>query len=93
MSWLQWLRADLKDARWMFLKAALFLVIGFGAAIGLYLENPGFRTLLLLGFCVWGFARFYYFTFFVVQNYVDADYKFSGLIGFGVYLWRKKRAG
>jgi hypothetical protein len=35
---------------------------------------------------VCSFCRFYYFAFYVIQNHVDADYRFSGLLDFVSYL-------
>jgi len=40
---------------------------------------------------VWGFARFYYFAFYVIEHYVDPTYRFAGLIAFAQYLLRKQK--
>lgn len=73
----------------MYLKAALFLVIGGICAGLIFAENPGYKTALLLGLLVWAFCRAYYFAFYVVQQYIDPAYKFSGLISFLRYLLRR----
>ena len=49
------------------------------------------KVAVLLVICVWCFARFYYFTFYVIQHYVDEQYKFAGLWSFVKYLWRRRR--
>ena len=51
---------DLKDARLIYLKGFLFLVIGVLGACGLLLENLSLRNALLLGITIWACCRFYY---------------------------------
>lgn len=84
---------DLKDTRLMWLKAALFLVIGALCAAGLLIENFGWRNALLLVLCVWSFCRFYYFCFHVLEKYVDGEFRFAGLFSVLIYLIKnaKKR--
>lgn len=81
---------DLKDPKWMYLKAVLFAVIGVGSVAGLLLENLKWQTALLLGLAIWSFCRLYYFAFYVIEHYIDSDYKFAGLSSFVLYLWRRK---
>lgn len=81
---------DLKDARWMYLKAFLFLVAGGTAAFVLWWENQSLRTAVLLYIAIWSFCRLYYFAFYVIEKYIDPTYKFSGLFSFVVYLLRKR---
>jgi len=40
---------------------------------------------------VWCFARFYYFAFYVIEHYVDGDYKFNGLGSFARYMLSKEK--
>jgi hypothetical protein len=80
---------DLAAAKWMYLKAALFLVIGITCAALLIAENPHFKTALLLGLLVWAMCRAYYFAFYVIELYVDSSFKFSGLFSFLRYLARR----
>jgi hypothetical protein len=84
---------DLRDARWMYLKAVLLVGIGVVASALILVESPTWRTAGLLAVAVWGFARAYYFAFYVVEKYVDPSYRFSGLGSFVAYLWSKKRRG
>ena len=83
---------DLKDARLIYLKGALFLVIGVLGASGLLLENFSLHNAVLLALTVWAWCRFYYFLFYVIEKYVDGSFKFAGVSSFLIYLW-KKRSG
>lgn len=82
---------DLTDPRLIKLKGILFLVVGVMSGILLVLENPTWQTAGLLVVAIWCFCRFYYFAFYVIQNYVDPTYRFSGLWSFARYLWSKRR--
>ena len=81
---------DLTDARWIKFKGILFLVIGILSAVLLVLEHPTLRVGVLLAICIWCFCRFYYFAFYVIEKYVDSQYRFSGLWSFAYYLFRRK---
>ena len=81
---------DLKSARLIILKGFLFLLIGLLAGVGLLLDHPDWRTAALLVSAVWGFCRFYYFAFYVIEKYIDADFKFSSLFAFVRYMTRRK---
>ncbi len=79
---------DLKNPKWIYLKGFLFLVLAV-ASCGLILyefRNP--RLMLLLAIAIWASARFYYFAFYVIEHYVDPNYKFAGLGAFVMYLLR-----
>lgn len=55
-------------------------------AAGLVVANaPSWSTALLLTIAIWGFCRAYYFAFYVIEHYIDPDYKFSGLVDFMKY--------
>ncbi len=73
---------DLKTPSAIWAKGWLFLVIGLASAGLLLIENWSWRTLLLLVLCVWGFCRFYFFAFYVIERWVDGRFKFSGLCHF-----------
>jgi hypothetical protein len=85
-----WLKRELKSPRWITAKGLLFLALGLLASAGLLLEHPTPRVALLLAVAVWGFARFYYFAFYVLQRYVDPHYRFSGLGSLAIYLLRRR---
>jgi len=82
---------DLTSPTWIKVKGLLFLIIGIIAAVFLYLDNPGWKTALLLALAIWSFCRFYYFAFYVIEKYVDPACKFSGLISFVKYLLQQRR--
>ena len=77
---------DLTSPTWIKIKGALFLLLGLTCAALLLAENPSVRVGLLLAVAVWSFCRFYYFAFYVIQNYVDREYRFSGILDFVRYL-------
>lgn len=85
--------ADLKNPAWMYVKAALLLVIG-GLTFALLLvpQTLGSRIALQC-LMAWAFARAYFFAFYVIEHYIDVDYKFSGLLNFFQHLFasRKRR--
>lgn len=82
---------DLKDPRLMYLKGFLFLIIGLLAAAGILAENASWRTVLLLLLVIWSFCRLYYFMFYVIEKYIDADYRFAGITSFLLYLLRSRK--
>ena len=81
---------DIRNPRWMWLKGALFVAIGLASATLLILESPGWKVAALLTLAVWAFCRAYYFAFYVIERYVDPSYKFSGLLSFVAYWFRRK---
>jgi hypothetical protein len=83
---------DLKDARLMYLKAVLFGVAGLLAGGALLAESPSLRTAFLLAVVIGSFCRLYYFCFYVIEKYIDPDYRFAGLGSLITYLLRRKRA-
>ncbi len=78
---------DLPSAKWMYVKAVLFLLIG-GLSFWLLLmpgELEAGRRAVLQALMIWAFARAYYFAFYVIEHYVDRRYRFSGLFDFALY--------
>lgn len=80
---------DLTNPSWIKVKGLLFLLIGIAASVLVFLDDPTWKTVLLLALAIWGFCRFYYFAFYVIEKYVDPGYKFSGLVSFVKYLFRR----
>ena len=82
---------DLKSKKVIMFKGFLFLLIGllgFAASMLLY---PDWRLALLMICTIWGFCRFYYFAFYVIEKYVDPEYKFAGLTDFMRYILSRKK--
>ena len=82
---------DLTDPAWIKLKGLLFLAVGLVAAVLLVLEQPTVKAGLLLALSVWCFCRFYYFAFYVIEHYVDPNFRFSGLWSFARYLVSRRQ--
>ena len=81
---------DIKTPRILWLKGVLFLIIGIASSVLLIVEMPTLRTVVLLLLAIWGFCRAYYFAFYVIEHYVDARFRFSGLMSFIAYALRKR---
>lgn len=82
---------DLSHPFWIKLKGLLFLFIGIVAVVLLFLDSPTLKTGALLAVAVWSFCRAYYFAFYVIEKYVDPNYKFSGLVSFARYCFSRRR--
>lgn len=82
---------DLADPFWIKLKGVLFLLLGVLSATLILVEHPSVKFAALLALTVWSFCRFYYFTFYVIQHYLDPGYRFSGLWSFASHMFRKQR--
>lgn len=81
---------DLQNPRWIIAKGGLFLLAG-ALASGLLLADVwSVRTAILHGLAVWCFCRFYYFAFYVIEHYVDPQFKFAGLGSALVYLLQRR---
>jgi hypothetical protein len=83
--------ADLKNPAVIWTKGFLFLATGLLASVLIVLRAPSITIVVLLCLSVWAFCRFYYFAFYVIEHYVDSTYRFSGLLAFFGYAWRKWR--
>lgn len=70
---------DLRSPALLYLKGVLFLLLGCLAGGILLAEHPSFRTAILLLLTIWAFCRAYYFAFYVIEHYIDPQYKFAGL--------------
>jgi len=80
---------DLKDPRLMWLKAVLFVLAVALACAGILVEQPGWRTALLLWLALVCACRFYYFCFYVIEHYIDDQFRFAGLWSVVMYLLRR----
>jgi hypothetical protein len=77
--------------RLMYWKAGLFLFAGVLAVVGLLLDHPDLRTAVLIAIAIWSFCRLYYFAFYVIEKYIDPEYRFAGLYSFLMYLLKNRR--
>ena len=83
--------ADIKQVWLLNLKAFLLFLTGFIYSLLLLFLNFNFKTIVLLLLATWGFCRAYYFAFYVIQHYIDPNFKYSGLIDFAKYQIKKKK--
>jgi hypothetical protein len=83
---------DITNPRLLYAKGFLFLTTGTLAALLVLRERPTLKIALLLAVVVWCFSRAYYFAFYVIQHYVDPDYRFAGLTDFARYVLRNRRS-
>ena len=77
---------DLKNPKLIIAKGMMFLLLGALATGLIMLQGANLRLLILHGIAVWAFCRFYYFAFYVIEHYVDREYRFAGLGSFIVYV-------
>ena len=84
---------DLTSPRIIKLKGFLFFLLGVLSSVLLLLPEFSLRNALLLAITVWSFCRFYYFAFYVIEHYVDPQYRFAGLADFAKYMMRRKTGG
>jgi hypothetical protein len=82
---------DLRNPKLIYLKGWLFLLAGAMSGGLILWEHADVRMATLLVICVWSFARFYYFAFYVIERYVDPTFRFAGIGSFVAYVWRKSR--
>ncbi|HRX82607.1 MAG TPA: hypothetical protein P5307_26250 [Pirellulaceae bacterium] len=81
---------DIKNPHLIYLKGLLFLFSGCLAAGLLLFFSPSLKVAVLLAISVWCFSRFYYFAFYVIEHYVDGNYRFAGLFSFFGYVIRQR---
>ena len=82
---------DIRSAKWIYAKGILFVLLSFIAGSALMIQAPRIEILALLLICIWASCRAYYFAFYVIEQYVDPSFRFSGLIDFGKYLLQRGR--
>ncbi len=82
---------NLTHPNWIKAKGILFLFLATFSTAMLIADHANLRFTLLFSIAVWSFCRFYYFAFYVITNYVDPNYKFSGLVSLAKYLLIKNK--
>jgi hypothetical protein len=81
---------DLRSPKLIWLKGILFLIIALTSAGLLWVETPTLKTALLLALIIWTFCRAYYFAFYVLERYVDPQFRFAGLWSVARYIVQKR---
>ena len=69
----------LVNPKWMYLKAIGFALIALLCAASLFMKSMRRDTVVLIVCLVWASARAYYFCFYVIEKYIDPEYKFAGV--------------
>lgn len=70
----------------------MLLLVGVAASGLLLLQAPDLSVAFCLCVAIGAFCRFYYFAFYVIERYVDSEYRFSGLGSFLQHaLFRRRR--
>ncbi len=71
---------DLKSKKLIVLKGFFFLLIILLSVVLIITECPKFSVFILCLLLIWASARFYYFLFYVLHQYVDPELKYTGII-------------
>ena len=80
---------DLESKTALYCKALLLVVVLLLSGF-VNLSEPGLTLRALsLTIVVWSSARIYYFMFYVIENYVDSNFKFSSIYSFVIYVVEK----
>ena len=82
---------DLTSPTWILIKGGLFLILGLMAGALLLIQHPTLYAGFLLITAIWAFCRFYYFAFYVIEHYVDSNYRYAGLLSFARYLIQREQ--
>jgi hypothetical protein len=82
---------DLKNPKLIWLKGILFVAIGMGSAVLLWLQSQSLSTALLLAIAIWASCRAYYFAFYVLERYVDPEFRFAGLWSLVRYICKARK--
>jgi hypothetical protein len=75
----------------MYLKAALFVLMLLLAAGALLIEERTSWRVAFILLLIWSSARAYYFAFYVIERYIDPEYRFSGIGSLLAYLLRRRK--
>ena len=81
---------DLKSKRLIVLKGFFFFLIILLSAVLIIMECPKFSVFILCLLLAWASARFYYFLFYVLHQYVDPELKYTGIIHLITVLFKKR---
>jgi hypothetical protein len=85
---------DIRSKPLLHAKGLLFLLAGLIAVGGILVESPHLRTVALLGIGIWSFCRFYYYLFYVLENYAGRGRKYAGLLdALGYVFLRREKSG
>lgn len=72
-------------------KAVLFVVMLMSAVALNLMHAELWMEVFTLVLIIWSSARIYYFMFYVIEKYVDSEFRFSSVYAFLKYVLRKAR--
>ncbi len=84
---------DLHSPKLMWLKGVLFLIMGLTSAGLLWVETQTLKSAILLALVIWAFCRAYYFAFYVLEKYIDPQFRFAGLGSLVLYILQHRNKG
>ena len=70
---------DLRSKKWIVAKGVMFAGIALATAALILVEMPSMKLAILMTLLVWASCRFYYFLFYVLEQYVDPTMRYAGL--------------
>ena len=76
------LSKNITSPRWLYIKGAMFVVLGVIAVTLLLIDDFSWSRLALLAIAIWAFCRAYYFAFYVIDHYLAPEERFAGLWDF-----------
>jgi hypothetical protein len=82
--------SDIKSPTLLYCKGLLFVLLGLVAVTAILLQYHDFYLAILLAIAIWSFCRAYYFAFYVIQHYIDPEFRFASLFAFAQYLLRRR---
>ncbi len=81
---------ELKSKRLIVLKGFLFFLIVVLSISLIIIETHKISVFLLCLLLAWSSARFYYFLFYVLHQYVDPELKYTGIIHLITVILKKR---
>jgi hypothetical protein len=82
---------DIQNPRLLWLKGALFFLLGLMSVGTALLLFPSWQLAVLFGLAIWAFCRAYYFAFYVIGHYIDPSFRFAGLLSLVRYALRREK--
>lgn len=73
------IHGDISDPRILWIKGALFVLLGLLALLVALVLCPDLRLAVLMAIAIWAFCRAYYFAFYVIEHYADPTFRYAGL--------------
>ena len=80
---------DLKSEKWLWIKGGMFVVVAILAVFLVAVDFRHTRQFALLMLAIWASCRAYYFCFYVIEKYIDPEYRFAGLVYLPQYMFRR----